>query len=66
MQRQHSTEIRVAAAHIAQAKLLVRRAAGETLDPLQVQTLHDLAGVLQYVITAIDELGATRKLRVRR
>jgi hypothetical protein len=63
MQGQHSIEIRAAAAHIAQAKLLVRRAAGEILDPLQVQTLLDLAGVLQYVIAELKatcELGATR------
>jgi hypothetical protein len=66
MQGQHSTEIRAAAAHIAQAKLLVRRAAGETLDPLQVQTLRDLAGVLQYVITAIEELEATREMGATR
>lgn len=49
MQGQHTIEIRAAAAYIAQAKLLVRRAAGETL-----------ASVLQYVIITIDELEATR------
>ena len=59
MQGQHSIEIRTAAAHIAQAKLLVLRAAGETLDPLEVRTLSDLAGVLQFIITAVDELDPT-------
>ena len=60
------TEIRSAAAHIAQAKLLVRRAAGATLDPLQVRTLRDLAGVLQFIITEIEELEATRELGATR
>jgi hypothetical protein len=66
MQGQHTIEIRTAAAYIAQAKLLVRRAASETLDPLQVRTLRDLAGVLQYVITAIEELEAKRELGATR
>jgi hypothetical protein len=68
MQGQHSTdarsshtlsrtENRAASAHIAQAKLLIRRAAGETRDPLQVRTLRDLAGVLQFLI---EQLEATR------
>jgi hypothetical protein len=52
--------LRSASAHIAQAKLLIRRAAGETRDPLEVRTLRDLAGVLQYVIVAIEQLEATR------
>jgi hypothetical protein len=60
------TKIRSAAAHIAQAKLLLRRVAGETLEPLEVRTLSDLTGVLQYVITAIEELEAKRELGATR
>lgn len=51
------TENRAAAAHIAQAKLLVTRQANETLDPLQVRSLLDLASVLQFLI---EQLEATR------
>jgi hypothetical protein len=64
MQAKHSTsptlsrtEKRAASAHVAQAKLLIRRAAGETLDPRQVRSLRDLAGVLQFLI---EQLEATR------
>ena len=73
MQAQHSitssisrTAIGSASVHAAQSRLLLRRAAAESLDPLHVRTLHDLAGVLQHVITAIEEfrntseMGATR------
>jgi hypothetical protein len=49
--------LRSASAHIAQAKLLVRRAAGETRDSHQVRTLRDLAGILQFLI---EQLKATR------
>jgi hypothetical protein len=66
MQAEHTTEIRAAAVHIAQAKLLVRRAAGATLDPLQVQTLRDLASVLQFIVVSIEELEATRELGATR
>ena len=52
-----TNEIRSAAAHYAEAKLFLRRAAGEACDPLQVRSLRDLAGVLQYVI---EQLEATR------
>ena len=49
---------RSAAAHCAEAKLLLlRRAAGETCDPLQARSLRDLAGVLQFLI---EQLEATR------
>jgi hypothetical protein len=46
--------LRSASKHIAQAKLLIRRAADEDRDPLEIRTLRDLAGVLQYVIVAIE------------
>ena len=58
--------IRSAMVHAAQSRLLLRRSAAEARDPHQARTLRDLAGVLQYVITAIEELrdpselGATR------
>ena len=53
-------EIRAAAAHCAQSKLLLLRVAESIVDPLQVPTLRDLAGVLQYVVASIGELEATR------
>ena len=49
------TEIRAAAAHAAQSRLLLLRAT-ETVDPLQFLTFCDLAGVLQYIVAAIEEL----------
>ncbi len=49
-----------ALAHVAQAKLLLRRAAAEESSSHQVQALHDLAGVLQYVIEAIEQIEGVR------
>ena len=46
--------LRSACAHIAQARLLLRRAAGEALEPLELRDLCDVAGILQYVI---EQLG---------
>jgi hypothetical protein len=65
MQGQHSTDPRSShtlsctetRAAVAQAKLFVLREANETLDPLQIRFLRDLALVLQYVL---EELEATR------
>lgn len=44
--------IRSASAHIAEAKLLVRRAAGEiaAIAAIEIRCLRDFAGVLQYGI----------------
>jgi hypothetical protein len=53
------SNLRAAAAHAGMAKLLLRRAAADTLDPDQVRTLHDLAGILQHVIVEIDALART-------
>jgi hypothetical protein len=50
-------ENRAAAVHLAQARLILLREANETLDPLQVRSLRDLAGVLQFLI---EQLEATR------
>jgi len=58
--------IRSAAAHIAQARLLLLRVATEIPDPLELRDLRDLAGVLQYVVAAIEELEAARKLGATR
>jgi hypothetical protein len=52
-----TNEIRSASAHIAQAELLILREANEARDPLQVQILRNLAGVLQCLI---EQLEATR------
>jgi hypothetical protein len=41
--------LRSSSAHIAEAKLLVRRASGE-IAAIDIRCLRDLAGVLQYVI----------------
>jgi hypothetical protein len=52
--------IRLAEVHIAQAKLLLLREAIETRDPDLERELRDMAGILAHVISAIDELEATR------
>lgn len=54
------SEISAAAAHAAQAKLLLRRAASDIVDPLQVPALLDLVSVLQYLVVSIEQLEATR------
>jgi hypothetical protein len=46
--------LRSACMHAAQSRLLLLRVATETSDPLE---LRDLAGVLQYVVTEIEQLG---------
>jgi len=51
------TENRAAAVHLAQARLILLRETNETLDPLQVRSLRDLAGVLQFLI---EQLEATQ------
>ena len=58
--------LRSACMHAAQSRLLLLRLAPETSDPLEVRDLCDLAGVLHYVITAIEEIEATRKLGATR
>ncbi len=55
-----------ASTHCAQSRLLLLREAIETGDPDLELELRDMAGILAYVISAIDELEATRKLGVRR
>jgi hypothetical protein len=59
-------EIRSAAVHAAQSRLLLLREATENGDPDLERELRDMAGILAHVISAIDELEATRKLGVRR
>ena len=44
-----------ATVHCAEAKLLLRRAAAETRDPIEIRSLRDLANVLQYVIEQLEE-----------
>ncbi len=46
-----------ATVHCAEAKLLLRRAAAETRDPIEIQSLREIANVLQFVI---EQLEATR------
>jgi hypothetical protein len=58
--------LRTASTHCAQSRLLLLREAIETGDPDLELELRDMAGILAYVISAIDELEATRKLGVRR
>ena len=44
-----------ATVHCAEAKLLLRRAAAETRDPIEIRSLRALANVLQYVIEQLEE-----------
>jgi len=55
-----ASNVRAAAVHAAQSKLLLRRAAADTIDPRQVRALHDLSGILQHVLNAIDHLATSR------
>jgi hypothetical protein len=55
-----SIPLRSVSKHCAQARLLLRRATGETRDPIEIRSLRDLAGVLQYVIVAIEQLEDPR------
>jgi hypothetical protein len=52
--------LRSACTHIAQSRLLILREAIETRDPDLELDLRDMAGILEHVLAAIEQLEATR------
>ncbi|MDP9158738.1 MAG: hypothetical protein M3O09_00715 [Acidobacteriota bacterium] len=52
--------IRAAAAHAAQAKLCLLRAARDVHDADHIRALHDVTGILSHVIVALGQLEVLR------
>ncbi len=52
-----------ALAHVAQSKLLLRRAAAGSSDEREVRSLHDLSSVLQFALEEIVSIVRARRGR---